>query len=109
MTEKAKRPKQLPGITERFSTGCGNIYVTITVQDGKPFEVFGTLGKEGNCPGCFLEALSRSITLGLRSGVPAEEYAKTLSGIRCPSPGLEDGISILSCPDAISRALRGVK
>jgi ribonucleoside-diphosphate reductase alpha chain len=104
--EKAKRIKILPGNTEKMATGCGTMYVTLNFFEGKPFEVFSTLGKSGGCAAAYSEALARSISLGLRHNIPIEEYIKQLSGIHCPNRALEDGEFILSCPDAISKILK---
>lgn len=105
--EKLKRPKQLVATTTRVSTGCGNLYITIAEHEGKPFEVFGTLGKSGGCSRCYVEAVTRCITLGLRCGIPMSEFAKQLEGISCPSPALEEGVKILSCPDAVAMVMKG--
>jgi len=103
--EKQKRPISLPGKTLRLRTGCGSMYVTVTFKDGVPFEVFGVLGKAGQCARCYAEGLTRCVTAGLRHGVPIEAFVKQLSNIACPSPGLDEGRKILSCPDAISQAI----
>ncbi len=104
---KAKRPKTLMATTVKVPTGCGNMYVTITEHEGKPFEVFGTLGKSGGCPRCYAEAVTRCITLGLRYGIPAGDFVKELENIACPNPALDDGIRITSCPDAIAKVMAG--
>lgn len=71
-----------------------------------PIEVFATLGKAGTCASCQLEALTRAITLGLKYGVPSEEYIEELKGIACPSraPGLKE-THCLSCADGVARVL----
>jgi len=104
--EKAKRPKQLQETTTRIPTGCGNLYITIAEHDGKPFEVFSTLGKAGGCSKCYAEAVSRCISLGLRYGIPISEFIDQLENLACPSPTMEDGIRIASCPDAIAKAMK---
>ena len=105
-----KRPKILQGTTHRIKTGCGNLYITVTRDEVGMFEVFSALGKSGQCGAAQNEALCRSISAGLRAGVDPKTYIKQLKGIRCPSPGLEDGVEILSCADAIGHVLEeGVK
>jgi len=42
-----ERPGSLPSITDKIKTGFGNLYVTITFYNGKPFEVFTSIGKSG--------------------------------------------------------------
>ena len=105
MMQKAERPKKLTSITERMLTGCGNMYVTVAEHEGKPFEVFATLGKAGGCPACYAEATTRCISLGLRSGVPISEFINQLKNIACPNSAIEDSKKILSCPDAIAKAM----
>ena len=41
----------------------------------------------------------------MRAGVEPQTLVKQLKGIRCPSPGLNEGKQILSCSDAIASAL----
>lgn len=104
---KADRPRVLAGITVKVPTGCGNMYVQLNWCQGRLFEIFATLGKTGGCPSCLSEGVTRSITAGLRSGVPYKEYVKQLSALRCPTPHpfpKEEAVS--SCPDAISMTLR---
>ncbi|OEG71524.1 hypothetical protein ATZ36_14275 [Candidatus Endomicrobiellum trichonymphae] len=55
------------------------------------------------------EAVSRLISLALRSGVDQQEIIDQLKGIRCPSPTLTDGGVILSCADAVAKALEAYK
>jgi ribonucleoside-diphosphate reductase alpha chain len=100
-----KRSKTTTGVTERVTTGCGHIYVTVNSDEKGLFEVFSTLGKAGGCATAQLEAICRLITLALRSGVDVASVVKQLKGIRCPSIAWEEGKSILSCADAIACVL----
>ncbi len=55
---------------------------------------------------CYSEALTRSVTTGLRCGMPVAEYIEQLRNIRCPnSVHFPKEQSSLSCPDTIARAL----
>jgi ribonucleoside-diphosphate reductase alpha chain len=101
-----KRPKVTSGITERVSTGCGYIYVTVNFDDQGISEVFSTLGKAGGCAAAQLEAISRLISLALRSGVDVDSIARHLRGIRCPSIAWEQGHAVMSCADAIASVLQ---
>jgi ribonucleoside-diphosphate reductase alpha chain len=99
------RPKVTKGITERVTTGCGYIYVTVNFDDKGICEVFSSLGKAGGCASAQLEATSRLISLALRSGIDLASVAKHLRGIRCPSVAWEEGHAVLSCADAIASVL----
>ena len=100
------RPRQIRGITERVHTGHGNMYVTINFQEeGKPFEVFSTLGKAGGCDSAQLEAISRLASLALRSGVSVEDVVEQLKGITC-CPFWDEGTLVRSGPDAVALALQ---
>jgi ribonucleoside-diphosphate reductase alpha chain len=100
-----KRAKRTTGITERVTTGCGYIYVTVNSDERGICEVFSFLGKTGGCASAQLEATCRLISLALRSGIKVEAVVKQLRGIRCPSLAWEDGKAVLSCADAIASVL----
>jgi ribonucleoside-diphosphate reductase alpha chain len=100
-----KRSKVTTGWTEKVTTGCGNIYITVNSDEQGICEVFSHLGKAGGCAVAQLEATCRLISLALRSGVDVASVVKQLRGIRCPSIAWEDGKSVLSCADAIAAVL----
>ncbi|MBA7600541.1 hypothetical protein ES703_07597 [subsurface metagenome] len=100
-----KRSKVTTGVTERVTTGCGYIYVTVNSDESGICEVFSSLGKTGACASAQLESSCRLISLALRSGVDVASVVRQLRGIRCPSIAWEEGKAILSCADAIASVL----
>ncbi len=100
------RPSLMRGSTRKMRTGCGNLYVTINEDDqGRPFEVFSWMGKAGGCAASQTEAICRLISFVLRSGGDVIPIIGQLKGISCHSTAWGEGGRILSCADAISRAL----
>ncbi len=101
-----KRPDVIRGSTRFMKTGCGNLYVTINEDEqGHLFELFTSMGKAGGCAASQSEAIGRLVSLAFRSNIEPEEVLKQLKGISCHSPTWYEGGRILSCSDAIARAL----
>lgn len=101
-----KRPSVIKGSTRLMKTGCGNLYVTINEDEsGRPFEVFTNIGKAGGCASSQAEAIGRLISLALRSNIEPDEIIKQLKGISCHQPSWYEGEKVLSCSDAIAKAL----
>jgi ribonucleoside-diphosphate reductase alpha chain len=99
------RPPQTEGVTTRMRTGEGSLYITINEDEHGLCEVFTTIGKAGGHAAAQSEAISRLISLALRSGIDPYDVVKQLRGISGPNPTWEKGNLILSTPDAIGRAL----
>lgn len=106
-----ERPEITRGITEKVRVGCGNLYITVNYDDSGICEVFTNVGKAGGCPSQS-EATSRLVSMALRSGIDVEEVLHQLKGIRCHSTLRQKAnnkdIKVLSCPDAIARAIEEV-
>lgn len=102
------RPEVTRGITEKVKIGCGNLYITVNSDENGVCEVFTNLGRAGGCPSQS-EATSRLISIALRSGMDVKEIIEQLKGIRCHSTlrqkATNKNIKVLSCPDAIGKAL----
>jgi len=100
------RPEVIIGTTTKVATGCGNLYVTINLDEGaRPFELFTQMGKAGGCAASQLEAIGRLVSLAFRSGIEVKSIIEQLRNIRCPSPSWEKGQRIFSCADAIARVI----
>jgi ribonucleoside-diphosphate reductase alpha chain len=103
------RPRVTFGQTSKFRMGCGTLFVTVN-RDGEGIcEVFANLGKAGGCPSQ-TEATCRAVSTALRSGVDPAVMIDQLHSIKCMSAAVakksNKGVDVLSCPDAIARALQ---
>jgi ribonucleoside-diphosphate reductase alpha chain len=99
------RPVTLPSVTDKIKTGFGNLYVTISFYNQKPFEVFTSIGKSGYTTMADAEALGRLISVALRSGVDVKELIRQLKGIGGSEPVFTEGALVQSIPDAIAKVL----
>jgi ribonucleoside-diphosphate reductase alpha chain len=105
LTAVKERPETLGGFTTKMATGMGNLYVTVTEYEDRPFEVFATIGKSGRSTTAKTEAIGRLVSLALRSGVQVEHIVEQLKGIGGEHPVFQKDGLVLSIPDAISRVL----
>jgi ribonucleoside-diphosphate reductase alpha chain len=104
-TPKA-RQDVIHGSTRKIRTGCGNLYVTVNEdEEGNPFEIFNQIGKAGGCAASQSEAIGRLVSLAFRSGVKPIEIVRQLKGISCHAPVWYREGKILSCADAIGKAI----
>ena len=103
---KRQRPDALRGYTMKMMSPLGDLYVTINEDvNGRPFEVFCTLGKAGGAAMADAEAIGRLMSLALRSGIPIRQVKDQLRGISCDrAVGLGPN-KVLSVPDAIGQAI----
>jgi len=99
------RPNVVVGTTEKIPTGLGDMYITINEDAEGMCELFVSHGKSGGEATAMNEAIGRLISIALRSRVEPKLIAKHLKGIRGSSPVWQNGELILSCPDAIGRAI----
>jgi ribonucleoside-diphosphate reductase alpha chain len=102
------RPDTLHGVSQRIETGYGKLYVTINEdpETGEPFELFANIGHSGGYTNSFTEALAKTISTALRSGVDPQEMVDELKGTRSPKVAWDRGEQINSIPDAIGTALQ---
>jgi len=104
--QKRQRPAMLRGRTMKMNSPLGDIYVTINEDDdGRPFEVFCTLGKAGGAAFADAEAMGRLMSLALRSGVPINAIRDQLRGISSDRAVGVGPNKVLSAPDAIGQAI----
>ncbi len=103
---KRQRPQALRGRTMKMISPLGDMYVTINEDDqGRPFEVFCTLGKAGGAAMADAEAIGRLVSLALRSGIPIGRIKDQLRGISCDRAVGVGPRKVLSVPDAVGQAI----
>jgi len=110
--KQEKRPRArrdvIHGSTRKIRTGCGNLYVTVNEDaDGRPFEIFNQIGKAGGCAASQSEAIGRLVSLAFRSNIEPVDVVRQLKGISCHVPVWYQEGKILSCADAIGKAIEG--
>ena len=106
--EKRPRARQdtIHGSTRKIRTGCGNLYVTVNEDvDGRLFEIFNQIGKAGGCAASQSEAIGRLVSLAFRSNIEPVDVVRQLKGISCHMPVWYQEGKILSCADAIGKAI----
>jgi ribonucleoside-diphosphate reductase alpha chain len=98
------RPEVTYGMTKKYNIGnCGKLYVTINSDENGICEVFINTGEEG-CA-ALTEAVGRLVSISIRSGIDLESVKEQLKGIRCATCIADSETHVLSCPDAISKAI----
>lgn len=102
------RPYRLKGETIKIPSAYGNVYITLNYYNGKPFEVFATVGKSGYDTMANTEAISRLISIALQHGVSIDEIIKQLKGIGGENIKMLDNLLLLSLPDTISKGLESL-
>ncbi|AGW12736.1 vitamin B12-dependent ribonucleotide reductase [Megalodesulfovibrio gigas] len=97
-----QRPEVIYGFTHKINTGLGILYLTVNEIDGRPFEVFATIGKSGRSITAKAEAIGRLVSLALRSGVEPAAIVGQLKGIGGEHPVFRKKGMIQSIPDAVA-------
>ena len=98
------------GATHCKKCACGTLYITTNMdKDGNLVEIFTHTSKGGICQ-ANLNAVTRMISLGLRSGIKIEEIEDQLKGIHCPACQMTkakgNSVDGMSCPDIMSRTIK---
>lgn len=104
-TRVRERPDFVTGFTQKIQTGLGGMYLTVNEVDGKPFEVFATIGKSGHSVTAKAEAIGRLVSLAFRSGIDVRDVVGQLKGIGGEHPVFQQKGLLLSIPDAIAWVL----
>lgn len=101
------RPQVTMGYTEKVRIGCGNLYITVNYDENGICEVFTNTGRAGGCPSQS-EATARLASVAIRTGMDPQEIIQQLKGIRCPSCLRQSSVPVMSCPDAMAKAIEKV-
>jgi len=98
------RPDITRGMTKKYNIGtCGKLYVTVNSDEHGICEIFTNTGEEG-CA-ALTETVGRLISIAIRSGIDLDEIKSQIKGIRCITCIADPGTNVLSCPDAIGKAI----
>jgi len=101
-----ERPKVMVGRTIKLKLPQGGLYLTANSdEEGTMKEVFVTLGKLGGDEKADAEAIGRLISLYLQHGGDIKSIIRMLKGIRGKYVSWEQGVQLLSIPDAVAKAL----
>ncbi|MDG6981390.1 MAG: hypothetical protein JRN51_09820, partial [Nitrososphaerota archaeon] len=101
-----ERPKVMVGRTLKLKLPQGGLYVTANSDEvGTLKEVFVTLGKLGGDEKADAEAIGRLISLYLQHGGEIQSVVNMLKGIRGKYVSWDEGVQLLSIPDAVAKAL----
>jgi ribonucleoside-diphosphate reductase alpha chain len=105
-SKEFERPRVMSGRTLKLKLPQGGLYVTANADEtGTLKEVFVTLGKLGGDEKADAEAIGRLISLYLQHGGDVQNVIKMLKGIRGKYVSWDDGIQLLSIPDAVSKTI----
>ncbi len=111
-TTQRPRPTSLRSTTTMLNTELGKLYVTVAVdEEGRPYEVFGRLGKGGSFQSGVTELACRLVSLHLRRGTPVEEIIEQCRGIQEMQAFFNvtpegESVPIMGIGDGISQVLR---
>jgi len=100
-----QRPDVMHGMTYKMPTAYGTLFITVNEDEHGPFEVFATMGKAGGFFSAQTEAITRMISIALRSNIAIEEIIDQLKGIRGPDVSFTQEGMVFSLPDAIAKIL----
>ncbi|GAA3819265.1 ribonucleoside-diphosphate reductase [Streptomyces phyllanthi] len=81
-------PRRMESTTRSFAVGEGQGYLTVArTPDGRPAEVTVLMAKQGSTLAGMMDAVSTTVTRGLRHGVPLEAFVTEYVGMRFEPAG----------------------
>lgn len=85
---RLKLPRQRQAITRKVDLGGHEFYLTVGLYpDGKPGELFITMGKEGTFASGLADAFAKMVSIALQYGVPLENVIRQLRHMRFSPEG----------------------
>lgn len=103
---KVKAPIEAWGMRLKKRSDVGNVYTAVfKTEDGKPVEVFITVGKSGGYVAGAAEVTGRLASLALKHGASLGEVASELIGVACGMPYGVGPNAILSMFDAAGKSI----
>lgn len=103
-TTGSKFKRVLPATRYRVSSGCGDLYIHVTEEDGRVREVFVNCGSSGGCA-ANNNAIGRLISLALKHKVPIRDIIRQLKKVKCDACLKNGSAEGKSCADVIGRVL----
>ncbi|MDA4128366.1 MAG: adenosylcobalamin-dependent ribonucleoside-diphosphate reductase [Thaumarchaeota archaeon] len=100
-----ERPRILSGRTLKLRLPQGGLYVTANSEGDSIKEVFLNIGKLGSDEKADAEAMGRLISLYMQHGGDIKHVISTLKGIKGKYVSWDEGVQLLSIPDAAAKAL----
>jgi ribonucleoside-diphosphate reductase alpha chain len=80
--ELKSRPIKRDGSTVEIKTPHGKFYITVNYAEGRPIEMFFSVGKQGGLVNVVIDALARVCSKGLQAGMDMEWIIDTLEGLK---------------------------
>ena len=106
---KRELPKKRKSVTYEFRLADLKGFFTVgEYEDGSPGELFITISKQGSTLSGLMDSFARSVSHGLKYGVPLKSYVKSLMGTSFAPSGVTDDKDIrtaTSITDYIFRRL----
>lgn len=88
---KRELPKKRSSVTYEFKVADLKGFFTVgEYEDGTPGELFITISKQGSTLSGLMDSFARSVSHGLKYGVPLKSYARSLMGTSFAPAGITD-------------------
>ncbi len=85
---RVKLPRERQAITRKVNLAGEEFYLTVGLYpDGRPGELFITMGKEGSFASGLADAMAKMVSVGLQYGVPLETVVRQLRHMRFAPDG----------------------